>query len=310
MFSKALLINISETALDKEYFEKISELCSKVVSLPKDDPNISKELTDTDCLLTGFGVVVDKGMINTAPNLKYIGVLATAFDKVDIKYAKQKNIPVCNLGGYSTESVAEFVIGATLENIRALEEGKQRGRNANYSEDNMKVRELKGSEFGIIGLGNIGTRVAEIATGFGAKVSYWSRAKKSAAFTYKELDQLIKDSDYISINLAAAPQINKIINADRLNSLKNGAVVINTCPMDLIDIDALSKRLAKGDITFILDHSDEMTAEELAKLSPYKNCIIYPPIAYISLEARRNKQETFVNNMAAALEGNPQNQVN
>lgn len=309
-YKKALLINISEGSLDKEYWNRLAELTEQVVHVAKDDPTTMQQLTDTDCLLTGFGIVVSKEIIDAAPGLKYIGLQATAYDKIDIEYAGHKNIPVCNLAGYSTESVAEFVIAAVLETCRGLEEGKQRGRSGNYSEDSIKARELKNSEFGVIGLGNIGIRVAELASGFGAKVSYWSRSEKSSPFTSTNLDKLVSQSDFLSLNPAVTPETVHILNAERINSLKTGAVVINTCPMELVDLDALAARLAKNDITFILDHSDEMSEADLAKLASHKNAIVYPPVAYITAEARKNKGDIFVGNIAAALEGSPQNKVN
>ena len=210
----------------------------------------------------------------------------------------------------NAESVAEFVIAAVLEASRGLEEGKQRGRNGNYSEDGIKARELKNSEFGIIGLGNIGTRVAELASGFGAKISYWSQSKKNSPFTSTNLDRLVEQSDFLSLNIALTPETKHILNAERINNIKAGAIVINTCPMDLVDLGALAARLAKNDITFILDHSDEMSAEDLAKLLPHKNAIVYPPMAYISVEACRNKGKIFVANISASLEGSSQNRVN
>lgn len=309
-YKKALLIGISTDSLDQEYWDRLDRLAEQVTHVANNDTSIITELQDTDCLLLGFNALAGKDVIDAAPNLKYIGVQATAYSKIDIEYASQKNIPVCNLGGYSTESVAEFVIAVTLETIRNLEEGKQRGRNGNYTEDGITARELKGSEFGVIGLGNIGMRVAEIAAGFGANVSYWSRSPKGVSFASKDLDELISSSDFISLNPALCPETEHILNAERINSLKSGAVVINTCPMELVDINALANRLAKNDITFILDHSDDMSQEDLTTLSQYKNCIIYPPIAYISNEARRNKGEIFVGNIAAALEGKPTNKVN
>lgn len=308
-FRKTLIINISEAALAENYWRNIDKLFDQKISLPKDSPEIMKELSDTDCLLVNFGIYVTKEMIDAAPGLKYIGILATAFGKVDITYAKQKGIVVSNLAGYSTESVAEFTVAAILEQMRKLEEGKQRGRNGNYSEAGLKAVEIKGKIFGVIGLGSIGKRVAEIVYGFSADVRYWSRNKKDVPFKYEDIDVLISKSDFISINLAQTSETENIFNAKRLQSLKPGAIVMNTAPMELVDVGALADRLKKEDIIFILDHSDEMKKEDLVKLSQYKNCIIYPPMAYITEEAKINKQEIFLNNIKAFLRGKPQNIV-
>ena len=161
-----------------------------------------------------------------------------------------------------------------------------------------------------MGLGTIGKRVAELAQGFNADVRYWSREKKDVPFKFEETDDLIAKSDFLSINLAYTEELKGFLNAERFQSLKKDAVVINTAPMDLIDINALAIRLEKNDITFILDHSDEMSKEDLDKVTKFPNCIIYPPIAYISEEAKKNKQEIFIENIENFLNNKPSNVVN
>lgn len=312
-FSKILLIGVDETKLGADYWQRIDSLTENKLYLPKDSPEIKKNLKDIDCLLVNFGITITKEDIDSAPNLKYIGILATAYGKVDVNYAKTKGVDVCNLPGYSTESVAEFAIAAILEAIRGLEEGKKRGRAGNVSEEGISAIEIKDKLFGVIGLGNIGTRVAELALGFNADVRYWSRNRKpeieAKGIKYEELDKLISEANFISLNLAQTPDTERLFNQDRLQALKEGAVVINTAPMELVDIDALVERLKRGDITFILDHSDEMTEEDLKKLSLYPNCIIYPPIAYVSEEAKVNKQEMFTSNIENFLKGKPSNEI-
>lgn len=313
-FNKILLIGIDKSSLEDSYWKKIDELTSKKVFLPRGSADIKKELPDADCLLVNFGVPVTKEDINLAPRLKYIGTLSTAFGKVDADYARKKNIPVCNLAGYSTESVAEFTLAAVLEAIRGLETGRQRGRAGKYDETGIRAWELKNKVFGILGLGSIGRRVAELAQGFGADVRYYSRHRKKDAekkgIKYQNADALIPDCDFISINFAQTQETEKFLNAKRINSLKENAVVINTAPMELVDVDALVKRLAKNDIIFMFDHSDETDPKDMKKLSKYPNCIIYPPMAYISDEARIIKQEMFVSNIENFLKGKPANVVN
>lgn len=148
-----------------------------------------------------------------------------------------------------------------------------------------------------------------LATGFGANVSYWSRHKKDVPFTHKELDQLLADSDYLSINVAQTPETEKLINDNNVSKIKSGAVVISTVPPEVVDTDAIASRLAKKDIIYISDHGDEMAKEDLEKLKQYKNCMLLPAIAFITAEARINKQEIFVANLKAALDGKSQNTV-
>lgn len=313
-FKKILFININEEALDKEYWDKLHQYADSWKSLPKDSPEILKDLQDADCLLVGFATPITKEHIDTAPNLKYIGTLAVAYHKIDTAYAKEKGIPVTNIAGYCTDSVAEFIIAAILEQIRQLEEGKNRARAKNYDFAGMTASEIKGKIFGVFGLGNIGTRTAELAQGFGADVRYWNRTRKERVETkgmrYEEKDALLESADFISLNFAHTPETDKFLNEEAFSRIKPGAVVVNTVPMETVDIDALEHRLKKNDIIFILDHSDEMKSEDLDRLQQYKNCVVYPPIAFISKEARVNKQNLFTGNIENFLKGHPSNIVN
>ena len=195
-----------------------------------------------------------------------------------------------------------------------MEEGKVRGRSGNYSEIGISANEIKDKIFGVIGLGTIGKRVAKIALGFGANVKYWSKNRKrnyeKKGIKYETLDKLIREADYLSINLAQAKETEKIFDKNRFKMVKSGAVIINTAPMELVDIEGLERRLKKEDITFILDHSDEMSEKDLKTLSKYKKCVIYPPIAYVSKEAAENRKRIFIENIDAFLKGKPQNVVN
>lgn len=310
-FKKAVLVKIADTHFDSKYWDQINDLVEQKVSLSVDDPNLKDELKDCDCLLLGFQVPVGKDLLDAAPNLKYIGVLATAYGTVDIEAAAKRNIPVCNLGGYSTESVAEFTIAAILHEIRNIKEGLKRAESGNYSFDGIRARELKNSNFGVIGLGNIGNRVAELAAGFGAKVSYWSRNKKDSPFNYQELNDLISSCTFISVNVAESEDTINFLNENNLSLLKSDSVLISTVPPTIIDTDALVDRLSKKDITFIFDHPAEMKEEELQKLTELENVVAYPSIAFLSDEARIAKQEIFIKNMTDFLEGKtPKNKVN
>jgi lactate dehydrogenase-like 2-hydroxyacid dehydrogenase len=308
-FKKAVFVNIAESHFDQKYWEQLDGLYEQKVLISRDDANLMTELKDCDVLCLGLQVPTGKDIFDAAPNLKLINILATAYGTVDLGEAAKRSIPVCNLAGYSTEAVAEFTIAILLYQIRQLEEGVRRGKEGNYDFDGMSARELKGSNFGVIGLGGIGGRVAELAAGFGANVSYWSRKDKGVPFTYKGLDKLLAESDYISVNVARTPDTESLLNEKTIPLIKPGAVVINTVPPEVTNTDALAARLAKGDITFISVHGSGMSEEDLNKVKQYPNCLLLPAIGFITAEARVNKQEIFVGNMAGFLEGRVQNQV-
>lgn len=313
-FKKALIINISGDKLDPTYWEKLDKLVGKRVHLPKDSPKIQKELADADCVLTGFQIDIGKKEIDAAPNLKYVSVLATAFGKIDTNYAKKKGIVVSNVPGYATESVAELVFAVILEEIREISKAKRRGSKGNYSEAGLKATEIKDKIFGVIGLGRIGRRVAEIAKGFGADVRYWSQQRKKdlekKGIKYQDVDKLISEADIISFHLAETSETKHFLSEKRIESVKPGGLIISTVPNEITDLTALVSRLKKRDITFILDHADEMDPKDAKMLSKYRNCIIYPPIGYISDEARITKQEIFIGNIEGFINGKPQNVVN
>lgn len=315
-FKKILTIGISESSLDTNYWKKIDNLTEKRISLPGDSSEIKKQIADADCLLVNpFVFKVEKQLIDVAPKLKYIGVLATAYGKVDYEYAATKNITVCNIPGYSTEAVAEFVFGAILESLRGLGRAKKQAEKGNYSESTFfNTSEIKGKKFGIVGLGRIGSRVAELALAFRADVRYWSRNRKKEfevkGIKYQKVEKLLSESDFISLHLAFNKETETFINKDRISMIKSGTLFLNLAPNELVDLDALEKRLAKGDMVYIMDHSDELTPEQAKQLSKYKNCIIYPPIGYTTKEATVEKQEIFVGNLEDFLKGTSKNKVN
>lgn len=314
-FDKILMIGYDEETLSSQQWKEIEEYCKEYVLLPKDSPKISENLTNTDCLLVKLGATVDQKMIDSMPNLKYIGMLGTGYGRIDGTYAASKNITVCNIAGYSRESVAEFVFAMILDHIREIERAKKEAREGNYSEDGFQASEIKDKLFGIIGLGANGSRTAEIASeGFRANVRYWSRKRKDnyeqKGIKYQDLDTLLNESDFISIHLELNTETNLFLNEERIQRIKPGAVIVNTAPMELFDIKALVKRLKLEDIYFILDHSDELEESVAKLLSVHKNCIMYPPIGYITKEATLAKMGMFVDNLGNFLKGTPTNKVN
>jgi phosphoglycerate dehydrogenase-like enzyme len=314
-FKKIVTVGIGESSLEAGYWEKLNTLGEKIVRLPKDSPETDKQLADADCLLVSLGIPVTGDIINCAPNLKYIGTFSTGYGRVDDQYAAQKGIAVCNIPGYSTEAVAEFAFGIILEHIRDLGRGKKQAKEGDYSESTFfHVYEIKSKKFGVIGLGKIGGRIAEIASGFGADVRYWSRTRKkeleAGGIKYQDVEKLLAECDFISLNLALNKETENFLNDKRIQKIKPGSLLINLAPNELIDIDALQKRLGKEDITYIFDHTDELSAEQAKQLSGYKNCIMYPPIAYTTKEATVSKQEIFVGNIENFLKGMPTNKVN
>lgn len=314
-FKKMLLLNFVEKDLEQPYWDRLHQLSEERVLLPTDSPAISQHLSTIDCLLVKLGAKVGKETIDSAPNLQYIGMYGTGYGAIDDSYAAAKGIAVCNIAGYSTQAVAELAFGVILERIRELARAKSQARNGDYSEATFQGYEISGKAFGVIGLGRIGARIAEIALeGFGADVRYWSRNRKKEAerkgIRYMEVDALLSECDFLSLNLAYNEETTGFLGAKRIRRIKPGAVVINLSPMELIDFDPLVARLEAGDITVILDHSDELPKEQAKRLATYDNCVMYPPIGYTTREATLAKQRIFVDNLENFLKGAPTNKVN
>lgn len=303
-FKQILVTGFNKQNLDNEVWKKISNLTDKVVF----DFDAG-----ADCLFSRFNKV-DKSLIDSLPNLKYIGLLATGTGTVDLEYAKSKKIVVSNVPGYCTESVAEYVFGLILEKLRDLSRAKQVAACGDFTGDGFSATEIRGKKFGVIGLGKIGRRVAEIAQGFGADVVYWSKNRKKDAekkgIRYESLNKLITSSDLLSLHALTTKETIGLLNAKRIRSIKKGALVINVSGMELVNLSALEKRLKKGDISFIFDHPDEMDKKDVKKLAIHQSCTVIPPIGYITSEARVNKQAIFTSNLENFLKGKPINTVN
>jgi glycerate dehydrogenase len=306
MFSKALFVDFKEGDIESKYFDRIKKLFKSTEFILRDSPKLTDSLKDTDA--------IDKEVIDAAPNLKFVGVLSTAFDAIDAKYARQKGVAVCNLGGYSTEAVSEFFFASLFEQVRELERAKQQARKEDYSFDKFMGLELKDRVLGVVGAGKIGSRIAEIGLGIGMKVIYFARSNKSEldkrGAERKELDEVLSQSDFVSLNLALNKETEGMISKEKINLLKKSCIFISLAPPPLIDQEAMIEKAGKGDITFILDHSDDISADLAKRFLGTKNCIVYPPTAFRTEEANTARWETFVSNIEGFAKNSPQNVVN
>jgi glycerate dehydrogenase len=309
---KLVCLGFTGRELEDSYWDELDALAESralIISEAKITDN-----TDADCLFVKLGAKVGKDLIDQLPNLKYIGMLGTGYGGIDTNYATSKGITVTNIADYATEGVAEFTFGILIEWCRGVYRAIDMALNGVYEDDDHPGMEIKGKKFGVIGLGNIGLRTAELALAFGCEVSYWSRNRKQDAedkgIKYQELDDLLADSDIVTLNLALNAETEGIINADRIQKIKHNAIFINPSPMELIDFEALVTRIKQSDMEFMLDHSDEMLEDQLKQLKTLDSCKIYPAIAYSTREASQLKKRIYVDNLKNYLDGNPTNKVN
>lgn len=316
-FKKIVLLDFEEKDLGnlgKEYLDSLARIADVVEYVSPNDKQRLDKIKDADALLVQIFTKIDKKVIDHCKNLKYVSAYSTAFNKIDAEYASKKGIVVTNVPGYSTEAVAEFFFAALLAHIRELEKARKQAKKGDYSFDKFLDWELKDKTLGIIGLGAIGKRVAEIGLGFGMKAVYWSRTRKKdyerKGVKYVPIDELLKTSDTIGLHLALNDETRGFLNRQRLSKVKQGAILISLSPPELIDLDALVDLLKAEKFYFIFDHSDELDKETMKKFKPLKNYIIYPPVAFRTQEAKRRRNEIYIDNIVSFSKGKTKNRVN
>lgn len=265
-------------------------------------------------------VIIDEQAIQAAPKLQYIGVLATGYNVVDLEAASKAGITVTNIPAYSTDSVAQLVFSFILNFANAVSEHSQAVRSgrwsssADFSFSVSPQLEVAGKTIGIIGLGQIGRRVAEIASVFGIKVLFQNRSHKAdvpANWKQVELAELLKQSDFVSLHCPLTESTHELINRQSISLMKPSAFLINTGRGPLINEQDLAEALNQGKIAGA--GLDVLSSEPPRKDNPLltaKNCTISPHIAWSTLEARGRLMKILVENFEAYLEDKPQNVVN
>lgn len=314
MFTRALFIDFKEGEIPFEYQERLKKLSASQNIVSRDDANLSQLLADTEVIFAKIATKIDRELIETAPNLRYIGVLATAFDAIDVSYTREKNIAVSNLGGYSTEAVSELFFATLFEAVRDLEKAKQQARREDYSFGELMGQELAGKTLGVLGAGKIGSRIAKIGLGIGMKVLYFDKENKSEIDNLgaerRELDEVLSKSDFVSLNLLLNKETEGIVGKPKIAMLKRGCIFINLSPPSLIDQEAMMERAGKGDMTFIFDHVDDISPSLAKRFLATQNCIVYPPIGFRTVEANTARWETLTSNIEQFARGKSQNVVN
>ena len=262
-------------------------------------------------------VKLPESVLSQLPKLKYVGVLATGYDNVDTAAAASRNIAVTNVPGYSSDSVAQLTFALLLElchhagehSRRVLEE-KAWSRQPYYCWD-FPLSELAGRTMGVVGLGRIGVRVAEIARAFGMNVIACTRTPKDiAGVKCVDFDTLLAESDVISLNCPLTEQTRGLISADALAKMKKTAYLINTSRGGVIVEDDLRRALDAGVIAGAA--VDVLSSEPPAEDNPLlhaKNIVVTPHIAWATTEARTRLLTIVTDNLSAYLRGERLNRV-
>lgn len=266
-------------------------------------------------LFTNKVLITDEVMA-ALPSLRFIGVLATGYNNVDIEAAHRRGIAVCNVPAYSTDSVAQLVFAHLLNITNSISDyaaSVNRGEWGDCIDFSYRLRafdELSGQTMGIIGMGNIGRRVAAIAQAFGMKVITNSGRELPAGIERLSLDELFRSADVISLNSALTPATKGIIGREAISKMKPTAIVINTSRGPLVDEEALAEALREGRIAGAgIDVLCEEPPRHGSPLIGCPNCYVTPHIAWQSTQARKRLVDISVANLKAFIEGNATNLV-
>ena len=261
---------------------------------------------------------IDKRIIDSLPNLRYVGVLATGYNNVDVDYARKKGVVVTNIPAYSTESVVQTVFGLIIELYSGIGYHDKTVKAGDWEKCSdfcyyrSGMHQLYGKTIGIVGLGRIGQRVKDVAKAFGMNVLIYSRSKHlpEEGFKYAEcLESIYENSDIISLNCPLTDENKGMINKEALLHFKSNALLINTARGGLIDDDALAEALNEGRIFGA--GLDVLSVEPPIgnPLIKAKNVVSTPHVAWATIESRGELMKIAHQNLKAFLNGTPQNIV-
>ena len=279
-----------------------------------DPEETARRIQDADIVLMNK-TPITADLLDRCPRLKLVCVLATGYNVVDCEAARQRGVVVCNVPAYGTTAVAQFTFGLLLEICHQIGHHDRLVHDGRWSScpdfcfwDTPQM-ELAGKTLGIIGYGRIGQAVGKIAEAFGMKVL--SNSRRGGFSNSVSLDELLAQSDIISLHCPLTPETTRIINRETIAKMKDGAIVLNTSRGAAVDEEALAEALRSGKLRAAA--TDVAAAEPIPANSPLltaPNCIITPHMAWAPKESRQRILDTTEASIQAFLAGDPVNRVN
>lgn len=300
--------------LDWDGFKALGETVIYDRTNPED---IISRVGNADIVITNKAPI-DKKVLNACPCIRYIGVLATGYNIVDVQTALEKRIIVTNIPTYGSDAVGQFAIALLLEichhighHNKVVHEGKWT-TNPDWCFWDYPLIELAHKTIGIIGFGRIGQVTGRIAHALGMNVVVYDHHKKEHPYAeYVNLDELFARSDVIALHCPLFPETREIINKDNIAKMKKGVIIINNSRGPLINEEDLAEALKSGDV--YAAGLDVVSSEPIAADNPLlnaPNCIITPHISWAPKESRKRLMDIAVDNLKAFLDGDPINVVN
>ena len=279
-----------------------------------------ERIGDAEIVITNK-TLINRAVLEACPNMKYVGVLATGYNVVDVAAAKERGVAVTNIPTYGTDSVAQFAFAMLLEichHVQHHSDAVHAGRwenNIDWCFWDYPLIELVGKTMGIIGYGRIGQAVGRLAQAFGMKVlandTYQNPALVSETCKYVDRDTLFAESDIVSLHCPLFPDTEGIINRDSIAKMKDGVIILNNSRGPLIVEQDLADALNSGKV--MAAAVDVVSTEPIRGTNPLltaKNCLITPHISWAPKESRQRLMDIAVDNLRAFLDGNPVNVVN
>jgi lactate dehydrogenase-like 2-hydroxyacid dehydrogenase len=260
-------------------------------------------------------VVIDREVMEACPTLRLICIAATGKNNIDLPCAEEKGIQVKNVAGYSTESVVQHTFAMLFYLGCHLPYYDQFVKNGNYARSSLFTHlgkpffELAGKNYGIIGLGTIGKRIAEVASAFGARIQYYSTTGKNinTGYTSVSLDQLLHDSDIISVHCPLTEATHNLIGYDQLCRMKKEAILINAGRGGIVNEAALAKALDEGRIAAaaldVLEKEPPESSNPLFRIKQPDKLLTTPHIAWASRESRERLMDGIIRNISEYLRG-------
>ena len=244
-------------------------------------------------------------LIESLPSLKGICLSTTSFGWIDLDYCKKRNLPVSNVPGYSKESVAEHALALLFCLAKKIIVLDRKTREGKYLSET--GTELKGKTLGIIGLGSIGSRVAELAIGVGMKaIANDVFSKNMKGVEMKSLDEVLTEADFISLHTTHEDKNKNLINKNQITKMKEGVIIVNTVDRDLVNEQDMAEALKSGKVSSYAYEAEDLENTPLAKLD---NAVGLKGFAYYTKEALANLFQIVTDNILALAKGTPQNRV-
>ncbi len=295
-------------ALAKESFEVLRSKGIEVLdlsSIPKDE--LINHVGELDAIIVRSATKVRREMIDAAKNLKVIGRAGVGLDNIDVEYAKSKGIKVLNTPGATSISVAELTIGLILAVMRKIAYADREMRNGAWPKKKCKGIEMYGKTLGVIGIGRIGREVVKRARAFGMRTIYYDvfrlsdEQARELGVEFRELDTLLAESDVVSLHVPLLPETKHLINRERIEKMKDGAILINAARGGIVDEDALYDALKSGKLYgAALDVYEHEPLKE-SKLFELDNVVLTPHIGAQAKEGQARAGIEIAEKVANAL---------